>query len=191
MELDIPATIILPCLSESAEYASSSVAPGDKLSPTITLDIHATLLKSIRALSQLQKEARALEEGSASGSGSDGLNHDDPALAPPQLWDTERICRWLGDDVGVGEDIVERFRAQRVTGQRLFNLTVRDMREEIGILPFGIRTTIHSAVDLLRRGDPSAVSDPTSLINSGNISGRVGIVPSYSAVAPPPYSRGS
>ncbi|KAJ3210489.1 hypothetical protein HDU67_005254 [Dinochytrium kinnereticum] len=226
-ELNLPDTIVIPPSAESNEALSLppqsdtlSSYPTDNAGPSevtavstthVTLDIHATVVSIIQALRTLQKEAEAIARA-AEGRDEEinGGEHQGEAIVPPQVWEVERVCDWLGDVVGASEEVVGKFRANRVTGQKLLNLSVQDMRQELNILPFGIRTTIHSAIALLRSGDPVAILGRTAgsagaattiaaltdvgarTVGSsamGNAAFGRGAV--FSVVPPPPYREGS
>ncbi|KAJ3101190.1 hypothetical protein HDU97_001602 [Phlyctochytrium planicorne] len=172
-ELGIPATLELPANLDGPDTAVA----------TMTLDVHATVMSLLNALKTLQTEAEAALAAGI-GEGVEGGEDERNGLVPPQVWECERVCSWLSDVVGVSEDVVERFRVNNVDGPRVLNLTVNEMRQALGILPFGVRINIHKAVLALRRGDPLAtIRLPNDVLpNVTPAAGTAG-----ADRAPPPY----
>ncbi|KAI8340337.1 hypothetical protein BC941DRAFT_393443 [Chlamydoabsidia padenii] len=81
--------------------------------------------------------------------------HEEPILSnqSTELWDVPRVCAWL-ESVGL-ENVINDFVEQEITGDVLLDLTM-DTLKELGILAYGRRYKIMTAINKLKSSNASS-----------------------------------
>ncbi|KAG7097532.1 hypothetical protein E1B28_004874 [Marasmius oreades] len=71
--------------------------------------------------------------------------------ADPATWTLENVLTWLKQR-GFDETVAEKFTEQEITGDVLLELDVQVLKNEIGIMAFGKRARLVTAINELKRG---------------------------------------
>ncbi|KAK1225314.1 hypothetical protein PQX77_011732 [Marasmius sp. AFHP31] len=90
-----------------------------------------------------------------------------PLPADPTTWSLENVLAWLKQR-GFDETVAEKFTEQEITGDVLLDLDVQVLKNEIGIMAFGKRARLVTAITELKRsigmgsdlGSPAAGQSP-------------------------------
>ncbi|EGO02306.1 hypothetical protein SERLA73DRAFT_28665, partial [Serpula lacrymans var. lacrymans S7.3] len=68
----------------------------------------------------------------------------------PSEWSVDEVVEWLTSK-GFGNDVVDKFVEQEISGDVLLELDINLLKTEIGIQAFGKRMRIANAIAELRR----------------------------------------
>ncbi|KAL0581475.1 hypothetical protein V5O48_000516 [Marasmius crinis-equi] len=88
-----------------------------------------------------------------------------PLPADPTTWTLENVLAWLKQR-GFDETVAEKFTEQEITGDVLLELDVNVLKNEIGIMAFGKRARLVTAIGELKRsiGIGSDIGSPASAL---------------------------
>ncbi|KAJ3353736.1 polar growth protein [Entophlyctis luteolus] len=86
--------------------------------------------------------------GTATASDSQSSISSDSA-APNSDWTVEMVAEWVRQK-GASEDIVKSFVEQEVDGTVLLSLSADDLKNELGVVSFGLRRKLIMAIEKVR-----------------------------------------